>query len=143
MRITRRAGIVAATGALMLAGATGAQAAEDSGATARAAAPTTCTIHAYPPYLSGGLIKGDGDLTCTANVYGLQARFILQEKFGLRWVDVGVPARGTRYNVIKIWGTAYVGYSHGIFRTKSTGKVQFYGDPTWYPVKAVSAPRST
>ncbi len=143
MSITRRVGIVAATGALMIASATGAQAAQD-GATARAAkAPTTCTIHAYPPYLNGGLIKGDGDLTCTANVYALQARFTLQQKFGTRWVDVGVPVKGTRYNVIKVWGTAYVGFSHGVFRTKSTGKVQFYGDPTWHPVKAVSAPRST
>lgn len=143
MGVMRKASVLAASGAVLIAGATGASAAQD-GASARAAkAPTTCTIHAYPPYLSGGWIKGDGDLTCTATVYGLQGRWTVQRKYGARWVDVGTPAKGTRYNVIKIWGTAYVGWAHGIYRTKGTGKIQFYGDPTWYPVKAVSPARST
>lgn len=119
--------------------ANAAPASETGSATARG---TTCSISAGAPYLQAGLIKGDGRIDCTSNVYGMQLKVSLQQRVGTRWINVGVPAQGTRYGVISVWGTAYTGFSHGVFRTKSTGLVQFYGDPSWYPISKVSGPRS-
>lgn len=140
MKVLRPLTTAVAAGGLLLGGATAASAAPAG--VRDAAAPVTCTIKAAPPYLSGALIKGDGRIDCTADVAALQLKVTVQKRFGTRWVNVGTPAQGTRYDVYAVWGTAYVGFAHGIYRTKSTGKVLFYGSSTWRPISAVSAPRS-
>lgn len=143
MNLVRTLAATTLAGAVLAGGATSANAATsaDTGSTTTRGY-AVCTIHANAPYLSGALIKGDGDLTCTENVAGLQLKVVVQKFVAGRWVAVGVPVQGVRYDVIKVWGTAYTSFAHGTYRTKSTGKVLFYGASTWRPVSAVSAPRT-
>lgn len=140
MKVLRSLTTAVAAGGLVLGASTAASAAPAGASTG--AAPVTCTIKAGAPYLSGGLIKGDGRIDCTSAVAALQMKVTVQKKMGTRWVNVGTPAQGARYDVIAVWGTAYVGFSHGVYRTKSTGKVLFYGSSVWRPISAVSGPRS-
>jgi len=142
MKVSRSLAITATTAALLLGPAVGANAASEHGVATGGKAPVTCTISAQAPYLSGSLIKGYGQTLCGADVAGLQIKVFVQKKMSGRWVNVGVPARGTYYDVYKVWGTGQVSFSHGIFRTKATGKVLFYGESTWRPIQAVSGPRS-
>ena len=141
MKILRTLATTSAASLVFLGAGTPAQPAPAAGPDPAPAQLTTCKIRALAPSLGGGRIKGDGDLTCTATVAALQMKVTIQRKYGTRWVNVGVPAQGTRYNVYRVYGTANTSYAPGIYRTKSTGKVLFYGTSTWRPVSAVSAPR--
>ncbi len=141
MNLVRTLAATTLASAVLVGGAaTSANAATSSDSGTAARGYTVCTAHAGAPYLSGALIDGDGDITCTENVAGLQLKVVVQKLVAGRWVAVGVPVQGVRYDVIKVWGTAYTSFAHGTYRTKSTGKVLFYGASTWRPVSAVSAP---
>lgn len=142
MNVLRGLALTTVSGAMLLGPVAGANAASDPAATTGGKAAVTCRIQAGAPYLGGGRIKGDGTLTCSSDVAALQMKVTIQKRVGARWVNIGTPAQGTRYNVYQVYGTAWTGYFSGIYRTKSTGKVLFYGSSTWRNVQAVSGPRS-
>ena len=84
-----------------------------------------CTIHANAPLSLRALIKGDG-ISLHRERRRPATQVVVQKFVAGRWVAVGVPVQGVRYDVIKVWGTAYTSFAHGTYRTKSTGKV-----PSW------------
>ncbi len=142
MKYRRLAGTALAA-ATLFAGTTTAASASPAGSSDSAsssAAPASCRISVDVPYYSAGRIKGYGEVDCTATVYAIQAQIWVQRKSGGRFFNVGSPARGTKYYVTSVWGTASVGYAPGIYRTSGNAKVKFFAGDFWHPIRAVSPP---